>query len=167
MNTSSNATGTYIIIAASLTGLFTLLSSLFTTFLNNRFQLNREQQQWVRQLEFETEKDTRKQLSDSYSKSIYYLSALASTHQEWNASNYKTWEKNQEWYIEVTAYLTIILLNYPSTVNAGFNTIKQEIIDYLGINGNPTKLAESSRNLKNGLLTLMQSDQRINNISSQ
>lgn len=159
MNTSSNATGTYIVIAASLTGLFTLLSSLFTTFLNNRFQLNREQQQWVRQLEFETEKDTRKQLSDSYSKSIYCLSALASSHQYW--------EKKQELYIELTAHLTIILLNYPNQKSANFNTIKQEIIDYLDINGNPTKLAESSRKLKSGLLTLMQSDQRINNISSQ
>jgi hypothetical protein len=159
MNTSSNATGTYIVIAASLTGFFTLISSLFTTFLNNRYQLHREQQQWLRQLESETQKDIRKQLYDSYSKSIHCLSALASSQQ--------TWQQKQEWYIEVTTYLAIILLHYPNNENVDFQMIKQEIIAYLGNNDNPTNIAEYSRNLKSGLLTLMQSDQRINNISGE
>lgn len=115
--------GIYIICAALISGLLTLASSLLTTLISNRYQLERKKQQGLRQQESDRQKWYREKIYDSYQTSIQVLTKIIQQH---NTNNKKArigvdhWIELENLYLEFQSVFQIIIAGYPEKDSEDF-----------------------------------------------
>lgn len=134
---SKNLSASLLVIAALVSGVISLITSVITTWLNNRFQKQRANEQW-----------TQEQLYENYTKSISYLAKLRTLRRAYTydvhepralqahpgiPSHLKTIVPNQKLeqasncYTEVQEHLTHILAKHPRKNSEEFENLKQSI----------------------------------------
>jgi hypothetical protein len=119
----SQSPGIYIICAALISGFLTLASSLLTTLISNRYQLEREKQQGLRQQESDRQKWYREKIYDSYQTSIQVLTKIIQQH---NTNKKKAmmgvdhWIELENLYFEFQSVFQIIIAGYPEKDSEDF-----------------------------------------------
>jgi hypothetical protein len=148
MNPGSS--GYQIIVAALIGGII----SLFTTWLNNRFQLDREKQQWLRQEESEKQKWYREQLYEVYRKCLSLLTQIEDSPRLGNVT------EGIKLLTEAKEYLTLLEINHPNRDSEEFKALQSSINIFLS-EGFENNLYPTGY-LKQRIIDLMASDMRIN-----
>ena len=119
----SQSPGIYIICAALISGFLTLASSLLITLISNRYQLEREKQQGLRQQESDRQKWYREKIYDSYQTSIQVLTKIIQQH---NTNKKKAmmgvdhWIELENLYFEFQSVFQIIIAGYPEKDSEDF-----------------------------------------------
>ena len=145
---SSTSTGYQFVIATLIGGGI----SVFTTWLNNRSQLYRERQQWLRQQETERQKRYGEQLYEIYRKSISLLIKFRNSNPIGDVS-----ERNNI-YAELQEYLLLLQINCLSK-NLEEQTMLISMIDsFLLADADKNSLADE---LKIKILETMRKDLRL------
>lgn len=142
-----NSQGYQIVIAAVIGGGISLL----TTWLNNKFQLRREEQQWLRQQEAERQKWYREQLYEIYKECISCLTKVS------NCYDFASFE-DFEWCVEAEKYLNLLLVNHQDKYSEPFYRLMEQITEFTSCPEIPRELATS---LKNTVCSMMADDERI------
>jgi len=108
----SPAPGIYVILSALVSGIILLTSN----FINNKFQLKREEQQRIWQEKIEQQKWYREKIYDSYRKSIQILTDISQVEFE-AESNYITPQdkfiKLNKLWSELNCEFDTIIIGYP------------------------------------------------------
>lgn len=144
-----NSQGYQLVIAALIGGAI----SVFTTWLNNRFQLQREYQQWLRQQEAEQRKWYREQMHEIYKQCIFYLTKVIRGPKTGDVS------KTTELCTEAEKYLVLLLANYPDKDSENFQTLVETIKNFESSGPERFDLA---KDLRIRVSTLMLEDPRVN-----
>jgi uncharacterized integral membrane protein len=104
--------GIYIILSAIVSGIMLLTSN----FINNKFQLEREEQQRTWQEKNEQKKWFREKIYDSYKTSIQLLTEIIQVQHEMEFGSMRTQEKFvnlNKLYLEFNSEFEIIMIDYP------------------------------------------------------
>jgi len=104
--------GIYIILSAIVSGIMLLTSN----FINNKFQLEREEQQRIWQEKSEQQKWFREKIYDSYKTSIQLLTEIIQVQHEMEFGSMRTQEKFvnlNKLYLEFNSEFEIIMIDYP------------------------------------------------------
>lgn len=104
--------GIYIILSAIVSGIMLLTSN----FINNKFQLKREEQQRIWQEKSEQQKWFREKIYDSYKISIQVLTKIIQERHEIDFGNMRNQDKFinlNKLYLEFNSEFEIIMIDYP------------------------------------------------------
>lgn len=104
--------GIYIILSAIVSGMMLLTSN----FINNKFQLEREEQQRIWQEKSEQQKWFREKIYDSYKTSIQVLTNIIQERHEMEFGGLRTQDKFinlNKLYLEFNSEFEIIMIDYP------------------------------------------------------
>ncbi|MDB9510308.1 hypothetical protein PN499_03710 [Kamptonema animale CS-326] len=155
----SQSPSVYIVGAALISGILTLVSSLLTTLINNKFQLEREKQQSLRQQESEQKKWYREKVYDSYITSIQVLTKMIQKKDEIDlrrmvhVDNFTTL---RNLYFEFQAYFTIIIAGHPEKDSEDFKEQLNNINKYI---------QEAPLIVRHIVTNLMEQDSRIKGLN--
>lgn len=118
--------------------------SLATTWLNNRYQLNREKENWYRE-----------QLYDNYRKCMSLLIKI----QDLNSSA-ENLEEKRKLFVDLKEYLILVQINYPPTKVKEYQEFETEINEYIKVFPN-VYLNFASQKLLNRVIELIKNDLRL------
>ncbi|HEY9875347.1 MAG TPA: hypothetical protein V6D12_18090 [Candidatus Obscuribacterales bacterium] len=118
--------------------------SFATTWLNNRYQLNREKQNWYRE-----------QLYENYRKCISLLIKIQNLN-----SSAENLEEKRVFLTELKEYLVLLQINYPSNKIKEYQELETEINEYLKVFPN-VYLNSASQKLLNRVIELLKNDLRL------
>lgn len=144
-----NSQGYQLVIASLIGGAISLL----TTWLNNRFQLQREHQQWLRQQEAEQQKWYREQMYEIYKQCIFYLTKVVRGPQIGDVST------TLGWCTEAEQYLTLLLINHLDKESESFRLLVEAIDSF---SSRKTDRYQLASDLKKKISALMIEDPRVN-----
>lgn len=111
--------GIYIILSAIVSGIMLLTSN----FINNKFQLEREEQQRLWQEKSEHQKWFREKIYDSYKTSIQLLTEIIQVQHEMEFGGMRTQDKFvnlNKLYLEFNSEFEIIMIDYPDKTSEEF-----------------------------------------------
>jgi hypothetical protein len=155
----SQSPGIYIILAAVVSGTLLIINNLWLTSINNKFQLEREKQQSIRQEESERQKWYREKIYDSYRSSIKLLREMMQIQYEIEQNHMVSEAKGIEFHklaLELMSEFDIIIHSYPAQDFKEFEEKITEFTEHLETN---TLRARSILN------KIMENDSRIKNIN--
>ena len=118
----SQSPGIYIILSAIVSGIMLLTSN----FINNKFQLEREEKQRLWQEKSEQQKWFREKIYDSYKTSIQLLTQIIQEQHEIEFGNMRDQDKFinlNKLYLEFNSEFEIIMIDYPDKHSEEFKKI--------------------------------------------
>ncbi|MEG4420198.1 hypothetical protein QUA70_16655 [Microcoleus sp. LAD1_D5] len=122
--------GIYIILSAIVSGIMLLTSN----FINNKFQLQREEKQRIWQEKSEQQKWFREKIYDSYKTSIQLLTEIIQVRHEMEFGSMRTQEKFvhlNKLYLEFNSEFEIIMIDYPDKDSEEFKEIYEPMRKYM------------------------------------
>jgi hypothetical protein len=119
-------------LGSVITGIFLIINTQRISSINNKLQLEREQQQHILQEKSEQQKWYREKIYDSYEKLIHLLTKIMQTRFKIIIKNSNSLAED-EWcnlnglYNEFMAELTKVIVNHPDENSENFKKIIDEI----------------------------------------
>jgi hypothetical protein len=147
--------GIYIVLSAIVSGIMLITSN----FINNKFQLEREKQQGIRQQQSDQQKWYREKIYDSYKTSIQVLTKIIQGRYEIETRNRVTQDEFiniDKLYLEFNSEFQIIIAGYPNKDSEEFKEKMANINKYMQENPSIARLI---------ITEMMENDSRIKNIS--
>jgi hypothetical protein len=149
------------VISSIVSGIILTFNNYWMNSVNNKFQLEREKEQGIRQQESDQQKWYREKLYDSYRKAIQLLTEMMQVEYEIE-NKYKIDESTNinfhKLSLELMSEFELIIYNYPVENFEEYDEKVTKFSEYLGIN---TLEARSI------FIELMENDSRIININKQ
>jgi hypothetical protein len=129
----SQSRGIYILSASVISSLLLIFNNLWLTKINNKFQLERENQQRNWQEERERQKWYREKTYDSYRTSIQVLTKIIQVRYEIEHDNDKFYQNSvlPNLYFEFTSEFFIIIGGHPNKDTEEFKEKINEIVEYM------------------------------------
>lgn len=162
----SQSPGIYILLGAALSS----VSLLISNYINNKFQLDRERQQKIWQVEIERQKYYREKIYDSYMKTIQILTEIMleqfkteikslcdSRYNEYLDINHLVTLKKL--YFEYTSECTILFVGHPYKYTKEFNELIDEVLS--------PSMDEDPFLARIAITTMMENDPRIKDVNKE
>jgi len=130
----SQSPGIYIVLAAVVSGALLIINNFLMTSINNKFQLDREKQQGIRQQESERQKWYREKIYNSYRTSIQVLTKIVQGRHEIDLRNMATQDEYinlDKLYFEFNSEFAIIIAGYPGKDSEEFKEKMAKINKYM------------------------------------
>jgi len=149
-------------LGSLITGIFLIINTQRMSSVNNKLQLEREQQQHILQEKSEQQKWYREKIYDSYEKLIHLLTKIMQTRFKIIIKNSDTLDED-EWcnlkglYDEFMAELTKIIVNHPDENSENF----KKIIDEITSKDFPSFLKEDLFYTQMKIIVIREKDSRI------
>jgi sensor domain CHASE-containing protein len=151
--------GLPIILAAFISSILSGTLLIVNNIINNKFQLEREKQQGIRQQESDQKKWYREKIYDSYKTSIRVLTKIVQERHEIDTTDYSTQDKYinvEKLYHEFNSEFEMIMAGYPNKDSEEFKEKMANIRKYM---------QEKPLIARIIITEMMEHDSRIKNIS--
>jgi sensor domain CHASE-containing protein len=126
--------GLPIILAAVISSILSGTLLIISNIINNKFQLEREKQQGIRQQESERKKWYREKIYDSYRTSIQVLTKIIQGRHEFHTKSHVTQDERinlDKLYFEFNSEFEMIIANYPNKNSEEFKERMANISKYM------------------------------------
>jgi sensor domain CHASE-containing protein len=151
--------GLPIVLAAIISSILSGTLLIINNIINNKFQLEREKQQGIRQQENDQKKWYREKIYDSYKTSIQVLTKILQERHEMDTRNYASQDEYislENLYFEFNSEFEMIIAGYPDKDSEEFKEKMAKIRKYM---------QEKPLIARSIITEMMQHDSRIKNIS--
>jgi sensor domain CHASE-containing protein len=126
--------GLPIVLAAIISSILSGTLLIVSNIINNKFQLEREKQQGIRQQENDQKKWYREKIYDSYKTSIQVLTKIVQGRHEMDAKNHATQDQYislEKLYLEFNCEFEMIMAGYPDKNSEEFKEKMANIRKYI------------------------------------